>query len=141
MAERRIIRPVRIALGAICVALALAGCGGGGSSSKQWSDLQTVRITVAQPGLPPPYGRPKTTSFTTASEVAHVTTELNAHHIAKATTSSSSNGCAGGFTIAIAIVPKSSSPTRLAAYRCANQTTGDVSGDLVGFLSSVGVKL
>jgi hypothetical protein len=131
---------VRTALGAICVCLVLGACGGG-SSSSQWKDLQTVRVTVAQPGLPPPYGEPKTTSFTTQGQLTRVTTALNAHHITQASSTSTSNGCSGGFTIKIAIVPKSGTPTNLSAYRCAKQTTGDVSGDVTGFLSSIGVRL
>jgi hypothetical protein len=130
---------VRMALGAICVCLVLGACGGG--SSSQWKDLQTVRITVAQPGLPPPYGKPKTTSFTTQGQLTRVTAALNAHHITQASSTSTSNGCSGGFTIKIAIVPKSGAPTNLSAYRCAKQTTGDASGDVTGFLSSVGVRL
>ncbi len=129
-----------MALGAICVCLVLGACGGG-SSSSQWKDLQTVRITVAQPGLPPPYGKPKTTSFTTQGQLARVTAALNAHHITQASSTSTSNGCSGGFTIKIVVVPKSGASTNLSAYRCAKQTTGDVSGDVTGFLSSVGVRL
>jgi hypothetical protein len=135
---------VRMVLGVLCAGLLLAACGGSSSSSSAatgWRELSSVRVTVAQPGLPPPFGLPKTTSFTTAGELARVTTLLNAHHIAKALSSSSSSGCAGGFQIAIAIVPRGSAPVKLNAYRCANRTSGDVSGDLVGFLGAIGVKV
>ena len=128
-----------MALGAICVGILLGACGGG--SSQQWKDVQSVRITVAQPGLPPPYGEPKTTTFTTQGQVDRVTKALNDHHIDQASSTSSSNGCAGGYTIKITIVPRSGTPTNLSAYRCAKQTTGEVSGDVTGFLSSVGVRL
>lgn len=129
---------MRIAIGAFLVGLVLAGCGG--SSSPEWKDLRTVTLTVAQPGLPPPFSRPKTSAFSTAADVARVTTLLNSHHIAKASNPSANPGCAGGFTIAIVIVRRGSAPVRLSAYRCANQTSGDVSGDLVGFLQAIGVK-
>jgi hypothetical protein len=130
---------MRTALAVIWAGLLLGGCGGG--SSTRWIALRSVRITVAQPGLPPLYGRPRTSSFTTPGELAHVTAALNAHHIAKALSSSSIPGCGGGYQITITIVPEHSSPVQLSAYRCANQASGDVSGDLVGFLSSVGVSL
>ena len=126
-------------LAALLIGLALAACGGGSPSG--WKDLQSVRVTVAQPGLPPPLGTPRTTAFTTPPELEHVTAALNAHHIAKASTVSARSGCAGGFTIAIAIEQKGSAPVNLNAYRCANQTSGNVSGDLVGFLKAAGVKL
>jgi hypothetical protein len=122
----------------------LAACGGSSSSSSGsppgWRDLSSVRVTVAQPGLPPPFGLPKTTSFTTPGQVAHVTSLLNAPQIAKASSTSPSSGCAGGFQVAIAIVPRGSAPVKLNAYRCANRTSGDLTGDLVGFLKAIGVN-
>jgi hypothetical protein len=96
---------------------------------------------MAQPGLPPPYGLPKTTAFTSSGELARVTSLLNAHHIAQASSTSSSTGCAGGFQIQIVIVRTSGAPAKLSAYRCANQTSGNVSGDLVGFLKAIGVSV
>jgi hypothetical protein len=127
------------ALGFLCAGLALTACGG--SSSSQWKGLRSVRVTVAQPGLPPPYGSPKTTAFTSSGELARVTTLLNAHHIAQAASTSSSTGCAGGFKIEIVIVRAGAATTNLSAYRCANQTSGNVTGDLVGFLQAIGVSV
>jgi hypothetical protein len=98
-------------------------------------------VTVAQPGLPPPYGAPKTTAFTSPAQVARVTSLLNAHQIARAASTTSNSGCAGGFRITVAIVPRTSAPVNLSAYRCAGQTTGNADGDLVGFLRAVGVNL
>jgi hypothetical protein len=135
---------VRIVLGALCAGLALAACGSSSSSSgssSDWKNLASVHVTVAQPGLPPPYGAPKTTAFTTAAQVVRVTNLLNAHHIAQAASTTSSSGCAGGFQIAVAIASRSSAPVKLSAYRCGGQTTGNVDGDLVGFLRAVGVKV
>ena len=129
---------LRRAVVAVCAALLIAGCGGVTHSS--WSHLRSVRVTVAQPGLPPPFGAPKTTSFTTPTALANVTRALNAHHIDRSS-QSSSPGCAGGFTVLIVIVPQQSAPVRLTAYRCAGQTTGDVGGDLTGFLSAIDVQL
>lgn len=100
-----------------------------------------MRVTVARPGLPPPFGLPRTTSFTTSGQVAHVTSLLNTHHIVKAASTTPSSGCGGGFQIGIVIVPRGAAPLKLNAYRCANRTSGDVSGDLVGFLKAIGVRL
>jgi hypothetical protein len=127
------------ALGVLCAAIVLAACGG--SSSSQWKGLRSVRVTVAQPGLPPPYGMPKTTAFTTSGELARVTSLLNAHHIAQASSTASGAGCAGGFRIQIVIARTGSAPAELSAYQCANQTSGNVSGDLVGFLKAIGVNV
>jgi hypothetical protein len=68
-----------------------------------------------------------------------VTAALNAHHIAQVSPTSS-DGCAGGITVAIAITSEHSAPVNLSAYRCAHQTYGDVGGDLPGFLSAVGLS-
>jgi hypothetical protein len=135
---------VRIVLGALFAGLALAACGGSSSSSgssSDWKNLSSVHVTVAQPGLPPPYGRPKTTAFTTSAQVARATKLLNAHHIKQAASTTSSSGCAGGFKIAIAIVPRTSGTVNLNAYRCAGQTTGNTDGDLVAFLQALGYKI
>ena len=120
-------------------ALVLAACGGG--SSAHWSHLKAVRVTVAQPGLPPPSGAPHTTSFTTPRQLARVTAALNAHHIAQGSPTSATSACSGGYQVAILIVPRERAPIRLTAYRCANTTTGAISGDLAGFLAAVGLAL
>jgi hypothetical protein len=135
---------VRIVLGALCAGLALAACGSSSSSSSSasdWTHLASVHVTVAQPGLPPPYGAPKTTAFTTPAQVARVTKLLNANRIKQAASTTASSGCAGGFKIAIAIVPNASGTVNLNAYRCAGKTTGNTDGDLVGFLRSLGYKI
>jgi hypothetical protein len=135
---------VRTVLGALCAAVALAACGSSsssGGSSSTWKDLRSVRVTVAQPGLPPPFGEPKTTTFTTPAQVVRATSLLNAHRIVRASSTTSSSGCAGGFNVLIVIVPRTSAPVSLNAYRCAGHTTGNVSGDLVGLLRAIGVKI
>ncbi len=96
-------------------------------------------MTVSRPGLPPPGGLPQTTSFSSPSDVARVTTALNGHHIVKVSPSSST-GCAGGEQIEIKITPADSAAVDLSAYRCANQTTGNIGGDLPGFLSAISVS-
>jgi hypothetical protein len=116
----------------------LTACGGGGSTS-DWKNLQAVRVTVARPGLPPPGGFPHTTSFTSQRELALVTAALNTHHIAKARTPSPNDGCAGGQTVAISITRADGGVTNLSAYRCAGKTTGNITGDLAGFLSATRV--
>jgi hypothetical protein len=116
--------------------LVVSSCGGGGSSS--WKDLRAVRVTLSRPGIPPPGGLPHTTSFTSPSELAVVTAALNKHHIEQGS-SSSNDGCAGGENVAISITHADGSVTNLSAYRCAGQTTGEVSGDLLGFLNAAGV--
>lgn len=103
--------------------------------------MRNVRVTVSQPGLPPPFGAPRVTSFATQSELARVTSALNRHHIAKLQASSSGGGCAGGFQIGISVTRSGSAPAGLSAYRCGGRTSGDIGGDLVGFLSDVGISL
>lgn len=121
------------------MALLVSACGGS-SSTIDWKDVRSVTVTVARAGLPPPFGRPQTTRFDTGSELARVTAALNAHHIHKLASASSSNGCAGGTQISITITRGAAAPVHLSAYRCANTTTGDAGGDVTGFLSAVGAS-
>jgi hypothetical protein len=118
--------------------LALSACGGG-SSSSSWKGLRVMRVTVSRPGLPPPRGLPHTTTFTSRSALALVTAALNKHHIEKAASFSSNNGCAGGEVVQIAVNHGDGSVTNMSAYSCAGKTTGDVSGDVTGFLTAAGV--
>jgi hypothetical protein len=127
-------------LGLLAAAVGATGCGSGGgsdASSSSWSHLHSVRISVAQPGLPPPGGAPHVTSFTTPAQVAKVAQALNVHHIAAAG-SESAGGCAGGFMIQLVIARASGTPTTLSTYRCGGKTFGGIAGDLPGFLSAVG---
>jgi hypothetical protein len=127
---------MRRGLALLAFAPLLASCGG--ASQTPWRHLSKVVVTVAQPGLPPPYGAPKSTSFATPVALARITALLNAHHISRAPSSTASGGCAGGYTVLITILSEHAAPVRLSGYRCANQTSGDIAGDLVGFLSAVG---
>jgi hypothetical protein len=141
-----IIGRVHRVLGALAAVATLTACGAGSSSSSSsrssgWKHLSSVRVTVAQPGLPPPSGLPKTTSFTAPAQVARVTGLLNAHKIAEAAATVPRSGCAGGYEIGLVIVPQGAAPVKLNAYRCANTTSGNVSGDLVGFLNAVGFSV
>jgi hypothetical protein len=122
----------------LCGALALAGCGGG--SPRPWKDLRRASITLGNGSLPPPFGRPKTTVYSTPSELAQITAKLNAYRIARQSQNTSNAGCAGGYQVAISIVGASSPPVRLSAYRCADTTTGDIAGNLPGFLASLGLS-
>ena len=108
---------VRTVIAALCAGLVLAACGGS-SSTNTWQGLRSVRVTVARPGLPPPYGAPKTVSFTTPTEVARATKLLNAFHITRRPVSNSSQGCGGGSQVVITVVPQQGrtvSPRRPAA--------------------------
>ncbi len=116
--------------------LALSGCGS--QSSNTWKDLRTVRVTVARPGLPPPGGLPRTTTFVTSSELARVTTALNKNHIVQRS-ATTSNGCAGGQQVAITIVRRDGPPAAMIGYRCGGKTSGAIGGNLDGFLTAIGI--
>jgi hypothetical protein len=142
---------------AVLAGLLLAACGSSSSSTTTpahttgttstagstttWHGLKSVRVTVAQPGLPPPYGGPSTISFTTPQRLAQATAALNRYRISQRVPASESHGCAGGKQITIAIVRLSGQHLTLNAYRCGGQTTGGVDGDLTGFMSALGMPL
>ena len=118
---------------------ALAACSSSSSpATTRWSELESAKVTVSQPGLPPPGGTPETTTYTTHSELARVTKALNANHIAKRSESRQSKGCTGGREVEIKIV-RVAEPTHVAihAYLCAGRQYGDANGDVEGFLAAL----
>jgi hypothetical protein len=133
---RRLLHSRPRLIAAVVPALALAACG---SSSPRWKDVQRVTVTVSRPGLPPPGGTPRTTSFTTQADVAKVTAALNAPHIARASLSSNAL-CAGGTQVAITITRANAATTHLSGYIYRGKTSGGIGGDVSGFLSAVGVS-
>ena len=99
-----------------------------------------MSITLGSASIPPPFGRPKTTVYSTSAELAQVTGELNAYRIPMQSQSSTTDGgCAGGYQVAISIVKASSPPVRLSGYHCATTTYG-LTGNLPGFLASLGLS-
>jgi hypothetical protein len=143
----------RIAILFVCAATATA-CGSShgvsttvshaGSVSKAattvWSDLTRVSVDVDQPSVAPvPGAKNSPTIFTTPARLATVTKALNANHIRKAAHTTTSNGCTGGIVIAIKITERHHGRTDFNAYHCAHTITGNVSGNLTGFLKQIDV--
>jgi hypothetical protein len=127
---------------AVLAAAAILLIFGGSSSGASWHGLRSVRVSVQTPSLPPPGGKPRTKVFTTATALTGVTHQLNAHHIHQVRdTSSKNNGCAGGTEVAITLTPRGAKAEHLHAYRCATTTTGDIGGDLLGFLNAIGLQI
>jgi len=119
---------------AISVSLTFGGCGSS-SSQARWGRLRSVSVTVAQPGIPPPGGLPRTTVFATSSEVARAAAALNRHHIDTGGSPDANRGCAGGIEVAIRIVSAraGTGPISLHAYLCGGHQSG-ATGDVNGFL-------
>jgi hypothetical protein len=146
---------MRVTALALLVGLTLAACGSGRSSSSAttsstpttvritaappWRGLRSVRVTLVQPGLPPPYGRPQTRVFSNRIQLERVTAALNQYQIAERVPPSSNHGCAGGMQITVTIVRQQGPPVNLNGYRCGGLTTGNAEGDLVSFLNALPV--
>jgi hypothetical protein len=125
---------------AVLAATAILLTFGGSSSAASWHDLRSVRVSVQTPSLPPPGGKPRIKVFTTTTALKRITHQLNAHHIHQVRdTSSKNNGCAGGTEVAITLTLRSATAEHLHAYRCATTTTGNIGGDLLGFLNAIGL--
>jgi hypothetical protein len=106
-----------------------------------WSDLTRVSVDVDQPSVAPVPGSKHTpTIFATPAQLATVTKALNADHIRKAKHTTTSNDCTGGIVIKIKIAQRHRGPTVLNAYHCANTVTGNIAGNLTGFLNRIGVS-
>jgi hypothetical protein len=110
-------------------------------SAPPWSNLQSVTVIVAQPGVPPPGGLPKTSEFATPEQVQLATAALNQFKIGVARRAKSPQGCVGGRTVRIVIVRKATpdSKTTVRAYLCADKQYGKAKGDIAGFLTELGL--
>ncbi|MGH2871185.1 MAG: hypothetical protein ACRDL5_01850 [Solirubrobacteraceae bacterium] len=116
---------------------ALAGVAVAGTA--HWVQLRSVTVTLANGSLPPPFGRPHTTRFTTAHEVSRATMALNANRIAPRK-SRANNGCVGGYNVTIVITRRHFKRERLTGYRCAGKTFGAIAGNVPGFLHALGLR-
>jgi hypothetical protein len=105
-----------------------------------WSGLTRVSVDVDQPSVAPIPGVKHTpTTFTTPAQLRTVTKALNANHIRKADHTTTNDGCTGGIQIEIKITQRHHGRTDLNAYHCAKTTTGNIAGNLTGFLNQIGV--
>jgi hypothetical protein len=105
-----------------------------------WSGLTRVSVDVDQPSIAPVPGQKNTpTTFTTPAQLTTVTKALNANHIRKAQHTTTNDGCTGGIEIAIKISQRHHGRTDLNAYHCAKKITGNIAGNLTGFLNQIGV--
>jgi len=130
-------RCLAAALGVLTAELALAGCGA--SAPSGWRDLTSVKVSVARPGLPPPGGRPRITSFTSRPALEKITADLNVFHIRRLSSPTSNPGCAGGAQVRILITPRVGARTALSAQVCGGQVSGNLGGDLPAFLAEAGI--
>ena len=110
-------------------------------STSRWTNLQSVTVTVAQPGVPPPGGLPKTTQYSSPEELHQATAALNTYRIGVARHTRSSKGCVGGRTVRIVIVrsARPDSKTTVRAELCAGKQYGKAKGDVAGFLTALGL--
>jgi hypothetical protein len=107
-----------------------------------WSGLTRVSVDVDQPSIAPIPGVKNTpTKFTTRGQLRTVTKALNANHIRKADHTTTDYGCTGGIEIAIKISQRHEGRTDLNAYDCANKITGNIAGNLTGFLKQIDVSI
>lgn len=124
---------------AVACVTAVTACGASAAGSSQnWHSLTSVRVTVQNASLPPPYGRPKTRTFTTPSAVTQATTQLNRFKIRSAPGASTAS-CTGGFQTTVTIAAHDQPTRHLSAYSCAGKTSG-IGGNLAGYLSAIGLS-
>src|SRR5450432_876329 len=126
---------------AILAVCALSAPSAVAKSASRWANLQSVTVTVAQPGVPPPGGLPKTTAYSSPEELQQATAALNTYRIGVARRTRSSKGCVGGRTVRIVIVRSATpdSKTTVRAELCAGKQYGKAKGDVAGFLTALGL--
>jgi len=96
--------------------------------------LVSVDVGAYQ-ALPPPYGT-RHTVITSADFLADFARALTVHHIALRSPPTTAAGCTGGVQYTVVLKRRGSSRrTTLSAYSCAHTITGNMSGDVSGFLA------
>jgi hypothetical protein len=109
------------------------------AAAGSWQGLRSVSVTVVNSSLPPPGGKPHTSSFLPGHGLKHAQKALNSHGIRRLASSVQNKGCTGGYDVTIKIVKHDASTVTLHAYRCGNTTYGRTGGDVPGFLKALGI--
>jgi hypothetical protein len=125
-------------LGLVAAAL-VAGCGSSGGGSVDTSNLTQVQLSSSQ-ALPPPYGQYQTT-LTSAASLATFQQEMASNKIGESSGTANGGGCAGGIQYTIVLVRSGQSSTTLSAYDCGGQITGNMTGDVAGFIAYIATLL
>jgi hypothetical protein len=148
------LRRITTILAIAATATTAAACGSSSSQSStqtkahahhhhaaRWSGLTHVSVEVSQPSVAPvPGAKHGPTKFTTPAQLKKVTKALNAEHIHKAAHTTRSNACTGGVVTNITIAQHHHGVTHMSSYHCANKITGNIAGNLTGFLKRVDVS-
>ena len=116
----------------LVAAATIAGCG----SPVDTSNLTQVQMSSSQ-ALPPPYGSAQAV-LTSATSLATFRKAMSSDGIGLSGTATSSDGCAGGTEYTIVLVRSGGKgSTTLNAYDCGGQITGNMTGNVAGFLDYV----
>jgi hypothetical protein len=116
----------------LVAAATIAGCG----SPVDTSNLTQVQMSSSQ-ALPPPYGSAQAV-LTSATSLATFRKAILSAGIGLSGTTTSSGGCAGGIQYTIVLVRSGGKgSTTLNAYDCGGQITGNMAGNVSGFLDYV----
>jgi len=134
------------------IAVLLLGCGGAHSSSEEadhprWRGLHAVAVSVHTAGSPVSPGpaesggsRPGIRTFSGQGQLRVVAETLNEHDIRRIVPVKEDHRCTGGTEIRLRITRADDKSIALSAYRCAGAVSGDIGGDLNGFLASIGFE-
>ncbi|MGA3184816.1 MAG: hypothetical protein ABSE52_09500 [Candidatus Dormibacteria bacterium] len=117
----------------------LAACGGAGTPLVT-SDVSRVQVNSYQ-ALPPPYGSAQAV-LTSAASLATFRKAVASDGIGLSGTTTSSDGCAGGIEYTVVLVRSGGKgSTTLDAYDCGGQITGNMTGNVSGFVAYVSTLL
>ena len=123
----------------LTLTLTLVACGAA-AAAVRWQGVRSIRVTVSNPSLRPPFGNARTTAFVSGGALTRAQAALNAHHIRRVNGGNGDDGgCTGGYDAVITIVERDRTRVTLRAYRCATTTYGTIGGDLPGFLQALGI--
>jgi hypothetical protein len=125
-------------LGLLAAAL-VAACGPYGNPLDT-SDLTRVQMSSYQ-ALPPPYGSAQGV-LTSYAALAGFRKVVASDHIGLTTPATSNSGCTGGVQYTVVLEMSGGKPTTtLNAYNCGGQITGNITGDVPGFIAYVSTLL
>jgi predicted small secreted protein len=125
-AMRRHALPILVAASALLV----TACGG---STVDTAGLTRVQISSYQ-SLPPPYGSRQAT-LTSPSSLTAFQQAIAQDRIGMSGSSTVSTGCTGGIQYTVIMDRGGAASTTLSEYSCAEQLTGNMTGDVAAFLT------
>ena len=99
--------------------------------------VTSITVTSVRSSLPPPGNTPQVQTYT-AAQLPHLGQLLTQHHIIQLLQPIPiDGGCTGGTDITVTLTHADGSDSVLHVYSCGGKVTGNLGGDVTGFLGDL----